>query len=201
MTKGKDLQLKQDLLEKATLYALEHGFSDLSLRPLADGIGSSARMLIHHFGSKEALLAQIVERIEAQFLALSDQLLEQGASPPDMLTTLWQAFTQPALEPVLRSIFELWGYALIHPHGFETFLENLVTDWVTRFSSAFEQAGLEPERASTLAHLTVATVEGLLLQRLTGVQELRIQAAFNHLVTWLEHELKSQSGARMNPLP
>jgi AcrR family transcriptional regulator len=190
MTKGKDLQLKQDLLEKATLYALEHGFSDLSLRPLADGIGSSARMLIHHFGSKEALLAQIVERIEAQFLALSDQLLEQGAGPLEMLKALWQAFTQPTLEPVMRSIFELWGYALTHPQGFETFLENLVTDWVTRFSSAFEQAGLEPERAATLAHLTVATVEGLLLQRLSGGQEFRIQAAFNHLITWLEQELE-----------
>jgi AcrR family transcriptional regulator len=189
MTKGKDLQLKQDLLEKTTLYALEHGFSDLSLRPLAQGIGSSARMLIHHFGSKEALLALIVERIEAQFLALSDQLLEQGASPPGMLKALWQAFTQPTLEPVLRSIFELWGYALLHPKSFERFLENLVTDWVTRFSNAFENADLEPERAATLAHLTVATVEGLLLQRLTVNQDLRIQAAFNHLVTWLEHEL------------
>ena len=189
MTKGKDVQLKQDLLEKATLYALEHGFSDLSLRPLAEGIGSSARMLIHHFGSKEALLALIVERIEAQFLALSDQLLKQGASPLQMLQALWDAFTQPTLEPVLRSIFELWGFALIHPQGLERFLENLVTDWVTRFSSAFEKAGLEPERAATLAHLTVATVEGLLLQRLTGGHELRIQAAFNHLITWLEHEL------------
>jgi AcrR family transcriptional regulator len=190
MPKAKDLQLKQDLLEKATLYALEHGFSDLSLRPLADGIGSSARMLIHHFGSKEALLAQIVERIEAQFLALSDQLLEQGAGPLVMLKVLWQAFTQPTLEPVLRSIFELWGYALTHPQGLEHFLENLTTDWVTRFSNAFEQAGLEPERASALAHLTVATVEGLLLQRLSGGQELRIQAAFNRLVRWLEHELE-----------
>jgi AcrR family transcriptional regulator len=189
MTKGKDVQLKQDLLEKATLYALEHGFSDLSLRPLADGIGSSARMLIHHFGSKEVLLALIVERIEAQFLALSDQLLEQGASPLDMLRALWQAFTQPNLEPVLRSIFELWGYALIHPQGFETFLENLTTDWVTRFSNAFEKAALEPERAAALAHLTVASVEGLLLQRLSGGQELRIQAAFNHLLNWLEQEL------------
>ena len=190
MTKGKDLQLKQDLLEKATRYALEHGFSDLSLRPLADGIGTSARMLIHHFGSKEALLAQIVERIEAQFLALSDQLLAQGASPIQMLQTLWQAFTQPSLEPALRSLFELWGYALVHPQGFETFLENLVADWVTRFSSAFAQTGLESERAATLAHLTVATIEGLLLQRLTVGQEFRIQAAFNQLVTWLERELE-----------
>jgi AcrR family transcriptional regulator len=189
MTKGKDLQLKQDLLEKATLYALEHGFSDLSLRPLAEGIGSSARMLIHHFGSKEALLAQIVERLEAQFLALTDQLLEQGASPLQMLNTLWQAFTHPRLEPVMRSIFELWGYALTHPQEFERFLEHLVTDWATRFANAFEQAGLEPERAAVLAQLTVASVEGLLLQRLTGGQEIRIQAAFNHLVNWLEREL------------
>jgi AcrR family transcriptional regulator len=198
VTKEKDVALRQALLERATAYALRHGFADLSLRPLAEGIGTSARMLIHHFGSKEALLGLIVEQIEGQFLGLSEQLLAAGASPVEMIETLWQTFSQPALEPVLCSIFELWGHALIHPQGFERLLDNLVMDWVSRLAGAFmTNAALEPERAAVLAHLTVAMIEGLLLQRLsigqTAGQELRIEAAFRHFVGWLECEIESNT--------
>lgn len=190
MTREKDEVLRRDLLERATRYALEHGFSNLSLRPLAEGIGTSARMLIHHFGSKEALLALMVAQIEGQFLALTDALLGQGSPPVQMLETLWTTFLQPELESVTRSLFELWGYSLIHPKGLEHLSESLVTAWVVRLSSAFGQAGLTPLHAESLAALTVATVQGLLLQRLTVSQEARTRAAFEQFVRWLECELE-----------
>ena len=190
VTREKDESLKRELLERAVNYALEHGFSGLSLRPLAEGIGSSARMLIHHFGSKEALMGLMVEQIEGQFLALTERLLGEGIPPVQMLETLWTTFTQPELERVTRSLFELWGYALIHPQGLESLRESLVTAWVVRLSSAYEQAGLTLEQSELLAALTVATVHGLLLQRLTVGQETRSQEAFEHFVGWLELELK-----------
>jgi len=190
VTREKDEALKLELLERATRYALEHGFSGLSLRPLAQGIGTSARMLIHHFGSKEALLALMVAQIEGQFLSLTDALLGQGSPPVQMLETLWTTFLQPELEPVTRSLFELWGYALIHPQRLEHLSESLVTAWVVRLSSALLQAGLTLERAESLAALTVATVQGLLLQRLTVGQQARAGAAFEQFVRWLERELE-----------
>ena len=186
----KNESLKRELLERAVGYALEHGFSGLSLRPLAEGIGTSARMLIHHFGSKEALLNLMVQQIEGQFLTFTETLLAQGSPPVQMLETLWTTFTQPNLEPVMRSLFELWGYALIHPQGLEPLSESLVTAWVGRLSGAYRQAGLTLERSEMLASLTVATVHGLLLQRLTVGQETRSQEAFEQYVRWLERELK-----------
>jgi AcrR family transcriptional regulator len=146
--------------------------------------------LIHHFGSKEALLGLMVEQIEGQFLSLTEQLLGAGVPAVQMLETLWAAFAQPNLEPVMRSLFELWGYALIHPQGLERISESLVTAWVLRLSSAFEQAGLTLERSESLAVLTVATVQGLLLQRLTVGEDARGQAAFRHFMGWLERELE-----------
>jgi AcrR family transcriptional regulator len=189
MTRSKDPAHKSDLLGRATVYVLEHGFSGLSLRPLAEGIGSSARMLIHHFGSKETLLGLIVEHIEAQYLALSDQMLEQEGSPVRMLEKLWETLTLPANEQFQRSTFELWGYALMNPVGLERLTENLVTAWTTRFSVGFVRAGLKRKRADVLAALTVATVEGLLLQRLTVSQNSHSQAAFKQFVRWLEFTL------------
>ena len=43
-----------------------HGVSELSMRDLAAGLGTSPRMLIFHFGSKDALLIKIVRTVEQQ---------------------------------------------------------------------------------------------------------------------------------------
>ena len=68
------------LLDRCLAYLREVGFSQLSLREIASGVGTSHRMLIYHFGSREGLLAAIVGRVEAeQRAALID--LTAGADP------------------------------------------------------------------------------------------------------------------------
>ena len=61
---------RERLLAAAVDYAAEHGLADLSLRSLAAGLGTSHRMLIFHFGSKEGLLVEVVRAVEAQQRAL-----------------------------------------------------------------------------------------------------------------------------------
>ena len=48
---------REELLGKAIGWFAEHGVGETSLRTLAEGIGTSHRMLIYHFGSREGLLA------------------------------------------------------------------------------------------------------------------------------------------------
>jgi AcrR family transcriptional regulator len=59
---------KSELRTKALEYLLEHGVADLSLRPLASEIGTSARLLIYHFESKDGLIRAVMEeaRLRAQ---------------------------------------------------------------------------------------------------------------------------------------
>jgi AcrR family transcriptional regulator len=40
-----------------------HGLDHLSLRTVADDVGTSARMLVYHFGSKDELMAQALEEL------------------------------------------------------------------------------------------------------------------------------------------
>jgi hypothetical protein len=47
-----DQTIKVNLLEQVTIYISRNGLQDSSLRPLAEALGISARMLIYHFGSK-----------------------------------------------------------------------------------------------------------------------------------------------------
>ena len=56
---------RERLLAAVLGYVTEHGFSDLSLREVAAAIGTSHRMLIYHFGSREGLLVAVVQAVEA----------------------------------------------------------------------------------------------------------------------------------------
>jgi AcrR family transcriptional regulator len=47
-------------------HALDTGIADLSLRQLAAAIGTSHRMLLYHFGSREGLLAAVTRAVEEQ---------------------------------------------------------------------------------------------------------------------------------------
>ena len=44
--------------------ALTEGISDKSLRAIAAAAGTSHRMLIHHFGSREGLLVDVIREVE-----------------------------------------------------------------------------------------------------------------------------------------
>lgn len=52
------------LLEAAYRYVLTYGLSDLSLRPLAREIGSSPRVLLYLFDSKEGLVRALLARTD-----------------------------------------------------------------------------------------------------------------------------------------
>src|SRR5215467_13531582 len=67
-------QRREDLLNASIEYMLENGVADLSLRPLAAKVGSKARLLVYHFGSKDALITDAMlvvrERVKENFAAL-----------------------------------------------------------------------------------------------------------------------------------
>ena len=44
---------RENLLPLLAAYVLEHGLAGLSLRPLAAAAGTSDRMLLYHFASKQ----------------------------------------------------------------------------------------------------------------------------------------------------
>ena len=54
-------QIRQRLLDVCTDYSLEHGLPD-RLEPLATAAGTSSRMLIYHFGTRDGLLREILRQ-------------------------------------------------------------------------------------------------------------------------------------------
>src|SRR3954465_3588358 len=86
------------LLEAAIEHIATRGVSDLSLRELAAAVGTSHRMLIHHFGGREGLLVAVVQAVEqAQRDGLADVIPDPGMSLGDAMRVWWRHISDESL--------------------------------------------------------------------------------------------------------
>jgi AcrR family transcriptional regulator len=80
MTEHRVTERKAQITDRLVEYLLAHGPQELSLRPMAAAVGSSARLLIFHFGSKEELLLHVLHEVEQQLQQSLSLLLKAPAS-------------------------------------------------------------------------------------------------------------------------
>jgi AcrR family transcriptional regulator len=164
MARAPDPVRRAQLLDAAIDYAVEHGLSDLTLRPLADALGVMPNTLVHHFGSKEDLLSEILNGVRDRLRAMRAGM--EGDPSGDPLTGVWEWTANPERLSFFRSFFEAYGLALRRPQSFEPFLARVVSDWLPVEESQREQATLE-----------LALLRGLLLDLLTTGERDRVEQA------------------------
>jgi AcrR family transcriptional regulator len=158
---------RQFLLAAAVDYVVAHGMSDLSLRTLADAVGTSHRMLIFHFGSKDRLWIEIVHTIEErQRERLRELLPDPARAAPEAIWRWWKHISDPSLWPSERLFFELYGQALQGRRHTSGFLERIVEEWVAPIAQASIANGVPEPQARARARLGVAVTRGLLLDLL-----------------------------------
>jgi AcrR family transcriptional regulator len=149
------------VLGRAAEYVLAHGLAGLSLRPLAKALGTSPRMLLYDFGSKERLIHEILAEIRRHETTLLDAEVRT-------LDDVWRWIAAPEREPFLRLFFEIYVDALGRDEA-----QPLVRDWL-----AYLQERWTPAVDEADATLMVAVVRGLLLDRLATGDRARTDAAF-----------------------
>jgi len=165
---------REQLLDAAVEYAATNGISDLSLRQLAPALGTSHRMLVYHFGSKEGLLVAVVRAVEEQQRRFLAELGEgEGAelSPVERGRRLWERLADPAMWPYEKLFFEVYSQALRgRPHTV-ALLDGIVESWIAPVADLIGD-GVPPQTARATARLGVAVTRGLLLDLLaTGDQD------------------------------
>jgi AcrR family transcriptional regulator len=163
------------LLAAAVAIARRGGIADLSLRELAAAIGTSHRMLLYHFGSREGLLAAVTLAVEEAERAT---LREAGAISSDDARRFWARYSDPALWPQEQLFFELYVHALRGRPGTEGFLEHVVTGWLEPLTAAIADIGTDPRTAQAAARLSMAVTRGLLLDLLATHDTAAVTEAF-----------------------
>jgi AcrR family transcriptional regulator len=167
------------LVAAAIAYLSERGVSDVSLRELATALGTSHRMLIYYFGSKEGLLVEVVREVERrQREALVALSKDTDGTPIEVARRFWHTLRSPALAPSERLFFELYGQALQGRPYAVAFLDGIVDSWVDVTLRLFHTEGLSEQEARTLARLGIAVTRGLLLDVLATGDGDGVDAAF-----------------------
>ena len=112
-------------------YVREHGVAELSLRRLAAAIGTSHRMLIYHFGSKQGLLVAIVPRSRSSSAGPWPRSTPTRRSHrSEIARRMWQHSADPSLWPNERLFFETYGQALQARAHTVDFLDDVVESWL-----------------------------------------------------------------------
>jgi AcrR family transcriptional regulator len=174
---------RERLLAAAMDHVAHHGVGDLSLRGLAAALGTSHRMLIYHFGSREGLLIEVIRAVEAQQrAALATMLLDEGAPPAETMRRMWKRVADPSLWPNERLFFEVYAQALQgSPHALPL-LDGIVDLWVEPLARIGVARGRPEAEARAEARLGVAVVRGLLLDLLATGEREAVDAAMERYI-------------------
>jgi AcrR family transcriptional regulator len=154
---------REELLGRAVAWFAERGIGDTSLRTLATGIGTSHRMLIYHFGSREGLLGAVVEAVEQGEHAALLELAATHDDPFEAGAAFWVRVADRAavFAPLF---FELSTHAMRGAPHAAGLREWLRTGWTDAIRESYVGLGVPPERAATLALQSLAMARGLLFE-------------------------------------
>jgi AcrR family transcriptional regulator len=172
---------KSELLELAYAYSLTHGLADLSLRPLATAIGSSPRVLLFLFGSKDGLIRALLARSRSDELELLRQINSRYADAPGLeviARELWTWLAAKERRPLLTLWTEAYGRSLVAPDGpWADYARSTVDDWLELLATAQPKRERATSRGEARRTGVLAMLRGALLDLLATGDTDRVTAA------------------------
>ena len=138
---------------------LEHGLVGLSLRPLAAELGTSDRMLLYHFASKDDLVATVLrvsnDRSVAEIRALPPSRDVRAA-----VLDLWSAVTTPRLARCQRMYVEAAALGLFGREPYASVVREANEVWIGAVADHLVASGTPRERSRRAVLLLDATLMG-----------------------------------------
>jgi AcrR family transcriptional regulator len=166
---------RERVLTAARDVLLERGFAQTSTRAVAERAEVRLSLVHYHFGSKQRLLVEVLERENEQLLERQRELY----ATPGSLARKWRIACE-FLDEDLRSgyvrvLWELWAAGLADETlaagwrsamaGWRTLLELVATEWVATIDVA------PPLSPRALATLVANVFQGIEIELLAGVTE------------------------------
>jgi AcrR family transcriptional regulator len=172
------------LLAAAVEYILERGIAELSLRPMAKELGVTHATLLRHFGTKEALVMEVVSSIREDLL---DQLVRSSGgrvpeTPGKAMWAAWRQLSGPTERRQFVLLFELVAMHARDPSRFGPLAPMLVTDFLGPIEASLRNYGLSGPEARDLATGFLAQVRGLQLDLAVTGDLRRVDAAMKRYV-------------------
>ncbi|MEM8726915.1 MAG: TetR/AcrR family transcriptional regulator [Pseudomonadota bacterium] len=158
---------KETLLPKLAAHVLEHGLGGASLRPLAKAAGTSDRMLIYHFGNKEALVADLLAYIAGVYSAALDMAIgeERAKTRGECFSRLLEQGRQPGMQPFMVLWWEIVAGSARGIPGYKEAAEKMMSNQLLWLEG--QMPADDPDPAGGARYL-MTLIEGALMLGTVG---------------------------------
>ncbi|MEV4153488.1 TetR/AcrR family transcriptional regulator [Nocardia salmonicida] len=180
MARPLDHRKRAELLAGVVTFIASRGLAELSLRPLAAALGTSSRMLIYYFGTKEELLVQALATQRPDLAAVFADVTDPGQLR-DRLISFCELNTAGAESESVRVLLQVLGAACAPDSPYQGYANDAIAAFVAELAAALRRAGLvrDPEVVATLL---ISGLRGIIQDHvITGDRE-RTQRAARALV-------------------
>jgi AcrR family transcriptional regulator len=167
-----------ELLDRVVDYLTHRGMAELSLRPLAKAVGSSPRVLLYYFGSKEELVVRALARMrERQRVTYERMKSLPYQTPGEACRAIWQHMSAPENMKLFGMSLEIFAMALRQRDRFADYLRASVEDWLGFLSAPLEKKGYSKDEARAHATVVLAGFRGFLLDYSASRDRARLDRA------------------------
>jgi AcrR family transcriptional regulator len=179
-----DLAKREQLLADAGAVLARIGVIDTSLRELAAQMNTSARMLVHYFGSKDRLILEVLNR--QQRAAIPDtgemDLPESIAAHRRWCFEDWHECTRGPRHANLRVVLQVFGAACAVDSPYRDYTWDTLS-LLTRNSRARLQAlGMPAHIADTRSRIALAAFQGFIIEFFTAEDQSYVDDTFARFV-------------------
>ena len=189
MARPPDVERRRQLLDNLIDAFADGGIGDRSLRDIAEVVGTSHRMLLHHFRSRDELLLAIVDGVERRQMGV---LPEASTGPADGFAAMWADVRRPELRGFERLFFECYARGAQGEQPFARMLPGAVDSWLSEVEA---KTGGTADPA--FVRLGLAVTRGLLLDLVATGDDDGVDAAAQAFVELLRRVSAQTSAASL----
>lgn len=167
---------KDALLRAVVVVVSEKGLRGLTFRSIAERAGVNNSLVAHHFGTRDSLIEAALEWASERSISASrlreavttgqsftDSLLDLLLEDPELQVFQYEMILESRRRPELRA-----GVLALYESYIEALTEGLVASGASY-------------NAKIVARMLFATLDGLVLQYLSGVERRLIQASLEQI--------------------
>lgn len=161
---------REQLLEQVTDHTLDHGLIGLTLRPVAAAIGTSDRMLIYHFGSRDALVSQVVAHATRRAIA-EVEAMPGARTVRSAVNRLWRAYRGEPLSSLLTLYCQAAASGLIGEEPYRSDARESNEQWAGALRDYLVRSGAPTRRVGRIVTLVDSSLYGFHLDLTTDRPE------------------------------
>lgn len=177
---------RERVLEAGLEVLKADGYAGLTTAKVAARSGQNKALIAYHFGSKQGLVAAVGEEVSSSITeevlgSLGDDAADVESLIRGLLDGLWRVMDRDAR--LARLYFDLAAVSVVEP-AVSAVMRDMKDSWRTVLTRLLSEVGDGPDEATaeTAAVYLIASLEGLMLERLDRGETAALDGALEMFV-------------------